>query len=46
MDFSHILPSFWNLLIFSAYLLVAAPLLKFLFAKWHVPGLSDLAASI
>lgn len=46
VDFAEIKPSFWNFLLFGMFALVSIPFIKFLFATFHVPGLSDLAASI
>ena len=46
IDFAEIKPSLWNVLLFGMMALVAIPFIKFVFAMFHVPGLSDLAASI
>ena len=46
MDFAEIKPSFWNFLLLGAMIGVVVPFFKFLFATIHVPGLSDLYASV
>ena len=45
-DLADIKPSVLSALLFVAYALLLIPLTKFALTKWHVPGLSDLAASI
>lgn len=45
--FADLKPSLLNFLLFSAYLILAATFLKFVFVQqFHIPGLSDLVAAI
>jgi hypothetical protein len=39
-------PSIGTILLFALYALLVIPLLKFVFTKWPVPGISQLAYAI
>ena len=46
VDFADIKPSVLNAAMFGLTALLVIPLMKYILAKWPVPGLSDLAGAI
>jgi hypothetical protein len=46
IDMADLKPSMLTALLFALYALLVIPLLKVLLTRWHVPGVSELAAAI
>lgn len=45
-DFADIMPSLTNMLIFGMMALTVIPAMKYFFAKYNVPGFTDLAGAV
>jgi len=45
-DFADILPSFTNMVIFGMMAITVIPALKYLFARYNVPGFTPLVGAI
>lgn len=45
-DIGEYKPSIWAALLFFLYAILVIPFAKFVFAKWPVPGLSNLVGAI
>ena len=46
LDFANIYPSLWNLIQVGLMSVIFISVMKFLTAKWQIPGVSDIFASI
>ncbi len=46
LDFSDLKPSVLNAITVALIIIIMIPLLKFVFNKWRVPGLTDLINAV
>lgn len=46
MDFADIKPSIMNAIILLLMIMIIVPTAKYAFARWYIPGLSELTALI